>query len=191
MRIVSGTHRGRRIVTPDGRNTRPTSDQTRESVFNILKHADWAPSLEGAHVMDVFAGSGALGLEAISRGAAFCLFVETHPKALTAIRANLDHFGLSPDVARIHRHDATRLKIAPGNRPAPFTHVFMDPPYRKGLAAPVLRRLPRYLSENAVVMVEEHAEVEQAFRGWDVLADKVWGTSRVVFLRQTKTSQPD
>ena len=75
MRIVSGRLKGRRIETPDGRNTRPTSDQTRESIFNILQHAEWAPALDGAIVADIFAGSGALGLEAISRGAEFCLFV--------------------------------------------------------------------------------------------------------------------
>ena len=183
MRIVSGLHRGRNIATPDGRDTRPTSDQTRESIFNILEHADWAPPLDGAHVMDVFAGSGALGLEAISRGAAYCLFVERDPKALRAIRRNVDHFGLDADTARLHRFDATKLKLAPGNRPAPFTHVFMDPPYRKGLAAPVLRRLPRYLAPGAVVMVEDSVEAEMAFRGWDVLADKVWGAARVQFLR--------
>ncbi len=130
MRIVSGDHRGRTITTPDGRNTRPTSDQTRESIFNILDHAPWSPPLDGGIVMDIFAGSGALGLEALSRGAEFCVFVERHPKALAAIRRNFDHFGLGEE-ARIHRFDATKLKLAPGNRPKPFTHVFMDPPYGK------------------------------------------------------------
>ena len=81
MRIVTGRLRGRNIITPKGRNTRPTSDQTRESIFNILGHAEWSPALDGAIVADIFAGSGALGLEAISRGAEFCLFVETEPNA--------------------------------------------------------------------------------------------------------------
>ena len=187
MRIVSGVHRGRTIHTPSGRNTRPTSDQTRESVFNILDHADWAPELDGAHVMDVFAGSGALGLEALSRGAAFCVFVERHPEALKAIRRNFEHFKLGGE-ARIHRFDATRLKLAPANRPAPFSHIFMDPPYGKGLWAPVLRRLPPYLSDNAVVMVEDSADVEIAPRGWEVLSDKVWGAARVAFLRPSPES---
>ena len=189
MRIVSGDHRGRTIHTPDGRNTRPTSDQTRESLFNILDHADWAPPLDGAHVMDVFAGSGALGLEAISRGAEFCLFVERHPEALKAIRRNIDHFSLG-DEARIHRFDATKLKIAPGNRPAPFTHVFMDPPYGKNLWQPVLRRLPRYLADDGVVILEESAETEIAPRGWTLLADKVWGAAKVVFLAKDASAQP-
>ena len=76
MRIVSGQYRGKPIVTPPGDKTRPTSDRARQAVFNILEHAAWAPELQGARVIDLFAGSGALGLEAISRGAAFCLFVE-------------------------------------------------------------------------------------------------------------------
>ncbi len=186
MRIVSGNHRGRNIATPAGRNTRPTSDQTRESVFNILDHADWAPELDGAHVMDIFAGSGALGLEALSRGAAFCVFVERHPEALKAIRRNIDHFRLGSE-ARIHRFDATKLKLAPANRPAPFSHVFMDPPYNKGLWKPVLRRIVPYLAEDAVVMVEDSADVEIAPTGWEVLSDKVWGAARVAFLRASKS----
>jgi len=105
MRIVSGRLRGRRILTPDGRNTRPTSDQTRESIFNILDHAEWAPPLEEAVVADIFAGSGALGLEAISRGAKFCLFVETEPKARAAIRGNMEKMDLF-GMTRLHRATA-------------------------------------------------------------------------------------
>lgn len=182
MRIVSGSHRGRTIHTPEGRNTRPTSDQTRESIFNILDHADWALPLEGAHVLDIFAGSGALGLEAISRGAEFCVFVERHPQALSAIRKNIDHFGFGEE-ARIHRFDATKLKLAPANRPKPFTHVFMDPPYGKGLWAPVLRRLPQYLAEDAVVMLEETRDADINPKQWTVVSDKIWGASRVLFLK--------
>ena len=189
MRIVSGHHRGRTIHTPEGRNTRPTSDQTRESIYNILDHADWAPPLDGAHVMDVFAGSGALGLEAISRGAEFCVFVERHPQALAAIRKNIDHFKLG-DEARIHRFDATKLKLAPANRPAPFTHVFMDPPYGKGLWSPVLRRLPQYMSEDGVVILEESKETDINPKGWTVMADKVWGAARVVFLKKEPSKEP-
>ena len=183
MRIVSGDHRGRTIATPDGRNTRPTSDQTRESLFNILEHAEWAPSLDGAHVIDMFAGSGALGLEAISRGAEFCVFVERHPQALAAIRKNINHFGLG-DEARIHRFDARKLKLAPANRPKPFTHVFMDPPYGKGLWLPALRRLPQYLAKDGVVILEESVETEIEPRGWDIISEKIWGAAKVVFLKQ-------
>lgn len=186
MRIVSGHHRGRRIATPDGRGTRPTSDQTRESIFNILEHADWAPPLEGAQVIDIFAGSGALGLEALSRGAAYCLFAERNPKALKSIRDNIDHFGLSADEARIHRFDVTRLKIAPANVPAPFTHVFMDPPYGKNLWQPVLRRLPAYMAEDAVIILEDSVDVELKTPGWDVQEHRIWGAAQVVFLKKMK-----
>jgi len=155
MRIVSGNMRGRNIATPSGRNTRPTSDQTRESIFNILTHADWAPPLDGAIVTDIFAGSGALGLEAISRGAAFCLFVETEPKARGAIRENIDKMRLFGKT-RLHRHDATKLKIAPGNLRGPFTHIFMDPPYNKGLWKPVLRKLEEHklIANDGVIILE-------------------------------------
>ncbi|WP_409432117.1 16S rRNA (guanine(966)-N(2))-methyltransferase RsmD [Litorimonas sp. RW-G-Af-16] len=188
MRIVSGRLRGRNIATPSGRSTRPTSDQTRESIFNILAHADWAPPLEDAIVTDIFAGSGALGLEAISRGAEFCLFVETEPKARAAIRENIDKMGLF-GCTRLHRHDATRLKIAPGNLRGAFTHIFMDPPYNKGLWKPVLRKLKEHdlIAENGVIILEVAADEEDVeFRGFEVLADKTWGAARVLFLRSIR-----
>ena len=183
MRIVSGSLRGRNIATPAGRNTRPTSDQTRESIFNILAHAAWAPPLEGAIVADIFAGSGALGLEAISRGAEFCLFVETEPKARGAIRENVEKMNLF-GCTRLHRHDATKLKVAPGNLRGAFTHIFMDPPYNKGLWRPVLSRLKQQglIAENGVIILEESAEAEINTSGFEVLADKPWGATRVLFL---------
>lgn len=183
MRIVSGKLRGRNIATPTGRNTRPTSDQTRESIFNILTHTKWAPPLDGAIVADIFAGSGALGLEAISRGAAFCLFVETEPKARGAIRENIDKMGLF-GVTRLHRRDATKLKIAPGNLRGPFTHIFMDPPYNKGLWRPVLRKLrdQDLIADDGIIILEESKDAEIEVRSFDVLADKTWGAARVLFL---------
>ena len=183
MRIVSGSLRGRNIATPAGRNTRPTSDQTRESIFNILAHAAWAPPLEGAIVADIFAGSGALGLEAISRGAEFCLFVETEPKARGAIRENVEKMNLF-GCTRLHRHDATKLKVAPGNLRGAFTHIFMDPPYNKGLWRPVLSRLKQQglIAENGVIILEESVEAEINTSGFEVLADKPWGATRVLFL---------
>ena len=184
MRIVSGKLRGRNIATPSGRSTRPTSDQTRESIFNILKHAEWAPPLEGAIVADIFAGSGALGLEAVSRGAAFCLFVETEPKARAAIRANIEKMRISDDT-RLHRYDATKLKIAPGNLRGKFTHIFMDPPYYKGLWKPVLSRLLQQdlLAENGVIILEDSVEAEVEPKGFEILADKRWGAARVLFMK--------
>lgn len=184
MRIVSGTLRGRNIVTPAGRATRPTSDQTRESIFNILTHAQWAPPLDGAIVADIFAGSGALGLEAVSRGAQFCLFVETEPKARGAIRANIEKMNLF-GCTRLHRHDATKLKIAPGNLRGPFTHIFMDPPYNKGLWRPVLSRLKaqNLIAENGVIILEESKDAELNTQGFEIIDDKIWGAARVLFLK--------
>ena len=186
MRIVSGRLRGRNIATPTGRSTRPTSDQTRESIFNILKHAEWAPPLNGAIVADIFAGSGALGLEAISRGAAFCLFAETEPKARTVIRANIEKMKISEDT-RLHRYDATKLKIAPGNMRGKFTHIFMDPPYNKSLWKPVLSRIIQQdiLADDGVIILEESVEAEVEPRGFEILKDKSWGAARVLFLRLT------
>ncbi len=187
MRIVSGKHRGRNITAPSGKGTRPTSDQTRESIFNILAHTDWCPSMDGAIVADIFAGSGALGLEAVSRGAAFCLFVETEPKARAAIRENVDTFGLG-GMTRLHRRDATKLKIAPGNLRGPFTHIFMDPPYNKGLGLPVLQKLAEHklLAPDAAIIFEMAASEEIDLSGYDIKVDRTWGAARVVFM-QAKT----
>src|SRR6202035_1702968 len=111
MRIVAGRFRGKGLKTPEGLSTRPTSDRARQAVFNILEHAPWSRGLQGARAIDLFAGSGALGLEAMSRGAAFCLFVETDEAARGVIRDNLQRmdpqgvalFGRT----RVHRRDAT------------------------------------------------------------------------------------
>ena len=184
MRIVSGRLRGRNIATPPGRSTRPTSDQTRESIFNILAHAPWAPPLDGAIAADIFAGSGALGLEAVSRGAEFCLFVETEPKARAAIRENMEKMDLF-GCTRLHRRDATKLKIAPGNLRGAFTHIYMDPPYNKGLWKPVLGRLKEHglIAEDGIIILEESKDAEIEPRGFEILADKTWGAARVLFLK--------
>jgi 16S rRNA (guanine966-N2)-methyltransferase len=187
VRIVSGKLKGRKIHTPLGNNTRPTSDQTRESIFNILTHADWSPKLDGAIVADIFAGTGALGFEAISRGAKFCLFVETEPNARGAIRKNTENMNLF-DCTRIHRHDATKLKIAPGNLRGPFTHVFIDPPYNKGLWKPVINRLNEFnlIAEDGIIILEESKDMEINQSKFNILADKEWGGTRVLFLGAVK-----
>src|SRR5262249_51334975 len=128
MRIVGGRFKGRTIAAPEGRETRPTSDRTREAMFNVLAHADWAPGMEGRRVLDLFAGSGALGLEALSRGAAFALFVETDAAARGVIRDNIEALGLF-GVTRIHRRDATDLGVKPAGLGELFDLVFLDPPY--------------------------------------------------------------
>ena len=180
--------KGRRIAAPSGRDTRPTSDQARESIFNILAHADWAPDLEGARVIDIFAGSGALGLEALSRGADFCLFVETEPKARAAIRENVDTMGLG-GVTRVHRRDATRLRVEPGNMRGPFTHVFLDPPYNKKLANPVLRKLQsqNLISDDAVIVYEMGKDEEPNLNRFTVHDTRFWGAAKVVFMRYSQS----
>lgn len=184
MRIVSGRLRGRNIATPSGRNTRPTSDQTRESLFNILKHAEWSSDLNGAIIADIFAGSGALGLEAVSRGAEFCLFVETEPKARAAIRENIEAMGLF-GVTRLHRQDATKLRIAPGNLRGTFTHVFMDPPYNKGLWQPVLYKLADIglIDADSLIILEVAADEEIESSKYRIMDERIWGAAKVLFLK--------
>lgn len=184
MRIVGGRLRGRNIATPPGRGTRPTSNQTRESLFNILDHAEWAPSLEGAIVADIFAGSGALGLEAISRGADYCLFVEQEAKARAAIRENIEAMGLF-GCTRVFRRDATTLKVPPSNLRGPFDLVFLDPPYGKGLAEPAVNSLLRQdlMADGGVFVIEESVDAELTLPGLERLDERVWGAARVSFAR--------
>ena len=183
MRIVGGKFRGRKLVTPAGRQTRPTSDQVRESIFNILASAAWAPRLEGAVVADIFAGSGALGLEALSRGAGFCLFVETAPAARAAIRENIMNMGLG-GCTRIHRRDATRLRIEPGNLRGPFSHVFIDPPYHEEMGVPVLRKLDTFglLADEAVIIYEMARTEDPNLDQYTTHDTRIWGAAKVVFL---------
>ena len=184
MRIVGGTFKGHRIATPRGFNTRPTSSQVRESIFNILNHVDWAPDLIGALAADIFAGSGALGLEALSRGARFCLFVETEAKARAAIRENIETMNLT-GVTRLHHHDANRLRIEPENLRGPFTHVFLDPPYYRNIGRPqILKKLNAraLLASNAVIIFQMANNEEPDLRGFAVHDTRIWGATKVAFL---------
>ncbi len=186
MRIIGGKLKGRTIKAPDGRATRPTSDRARESLFNILAHADWAPPLDGARVIDAFAGSGSLGFEAISRGAAFCLFVETDASARGCIRENVEAFQLF-GATRIHRRSATDLGPKPAGVGAPFNLVFLDPPYRQGLIAPALQQLAsgQWLAPEALVVAETGSdEPELAAPGWEIIDSRIYGAARVSFLRR-------
>lgn len=151
MRIVAGAWRGRRLVAPAGTATRPTSDRARQALFDRLAHAPWAAgALTGAQVLDAFAGSGALGLEALSRGAAHVTFLENDPGALAAIRAN---------VAACRAADRCRILQADATRPPPGSAcrlVFLDPPYGQGLVAPALAALRRagWIAPGAMLVVE-------------------------------------
>jgi 16S rRNA (guanine966-N2)-methyltransferase len=186
MRIIGGSLKGRAIRTPDGQNTRPTSDRARESLFNILAHADWAPGLEGVRVIDAFAGSGALGFEAMSRGAAFCLFVETDAAARGCIRDNVEAFQLFGNT-RIHRRSATDLGAKPAGLGALFDLVFLDPPYKQGLIPLAIDQLVRgqWITPDALVVAETAAEEPPlALDGWAALDERAYGAARVTFLRR-------
>jgi 16S rRNA (guanine966-N2)-methyltransferase len=185
MRIVSGQFRGKAIVTPPGQNTRPTSDRARQAVFNILEHAPWSQGLHEARVIDLFAGSGALGLEALSRGAAWCLFVEDDDVARGAIRENVEAMHLFGQT-RIHRRDATKLGSKPAGDGAPFDLAFLDPPYGKGLGEKALSELASggWLSPGAIVIFERGtAEPDITPPGYERLDRRDYGAAQVLFLR--------
>ena len=130
MRVVGGRLKGRNLVSPASRDIRPTADRLRESLFNILVHAYGDP-IEGARVLDLFAGTGALGIEAISRGAAFALFVDNGTEARALLRNNVEALGLG-GVTKVFRRDAGDL--GPAHPVEPFSLVFLDPPYGMKLA---------------------------------------------------------
>jgi 16S rRNA (guanine966-N2)-methyltransferase len=186
MRIIAGTLRGRAIVAPKGQATRPTADRAREGVFNILAHAAWAPDIAGARVIDLFSGSGALGLEALSRGSEFCLFVETDAAARAAIAENLETLGLF-GAARVHRRDATALGRRPAADGRPFDLAFLDPPYGKGLGERALAALADggWLAAGAVAVLERGAEEPPlSAPGYEALEERRYGAAQVAFLRR-------
>jgi 16S rRNA (guanine966-N2)-methyltransferase len=185
LRIVSGAFRGKALIAPDGAATRPTSDRARQAIFNILEHAAWSPGLDGLRVIDLFAGSGALGFEALSRGAAFCLFVETDEAARGAIRDNVDAMDLFGRT-RVHRRDATDLGQRPGADGPAFNLAFLDPPYAKGLGETALAKLGEggWLAPDALVVFERGAgEPPFDVAGFETLDARDYGAARVSFLR--------
>jgi 16S rRNA (guanine966-N2)-methyltransferase len=182
MRIVGGRLRGRNLAPPKSDAIRPTSDRLRESLFNILAHAYGDP-ITGARVLDLFAGTGALGIEAISRGAAFALFVDDGAEARALIRQNVDALGLGA-VTRVFRRDATGLGAA--HPVGPFGLAFLDPPYRKGLAEPALAAMRDggWLTPDALVVVEEAADAGFATPdGYTEIERRTYDDTMVIFLR--------
>jgi 16S rRNA (guanine966-N2)-methyltransferase len=185
LRIVAGEFRGKALATPAGQTTRPTSDRARQAIFNILEHAAWSKGVRDARVIDLFAGSGALGFEALSRGAGFCLFVETDEAARGAIRENVDAMGLFGRT-RVHRRDATQFGQRPGADGPAFDLAFLDPPYGKGLGETALDRLAAggWLAPGAVVVLERGAEEPPLTApGYAELDVRDYGAARVWFLR--------
>jgi 16S rRNA (guanine966-N2)-methyltransferase len=182
MRVVGGRLRSRPIAGPKGEGVRPTADRLREALFNILAHAYGNP-VAGARVLDLFAGTGALGIEAISRGAAYALFVDEGVEARAQLRENTETLGLG-GVTRIFRRDATRL--GPAHPLEPFSLVFLDPPYGKGLAEKALTsaRDGGWLKPQALVVVEEAADAGFAApEGFEELERRQYDDTEFVFLR--------
>ena len=185
MRIVAGSLKGRAILAPEGQNTRPTSDRARQAIFNVLEHASWGESLHEMRVMDIYAGSGALGFEALSRGAAFALFVEIDDGARGVIRENMDAYGLFGR-GRVHRRSAIDLGERPGSVGEAFDLAFLDPPYAKGLGEQTLERLRegQWLKPGAIVVFERGSdEPDIDTPGYERLDARDYGAARVLFLR--------
>jgi 16S rRNA (guanine966-N2)-methyltransferase len=185
VRIVSGEFRGKALIAPKGDATRPTSDRARQAIFNILEHAPWSPGVRDRRVIDLFAGSGALGFEALSRGASFCLFVETDEAARGAIRENVDALGLFGRT-RVHRRSAIDLGVRPGADGPAFDLAFLDPPYAKGLGEQALARLRDggWLAAGATVVFERGSgEGPFNVEGYDFVDARDYGAARVSFLR--------
>jgi 16S rRNA (guanine966-N2)-methyltransferase len=184
MRIVGGRLRGRALAAPKSQAIRPTADRLRESLFNVLVHAQGDP-VDGARVLDLFAGTGALGLEALSRGAGFVLFVDDGAEARALMRQNVEALGAG-GLTRIFRRDAT--KLGPAHPLEPFSLVFLDPPYGKGLAEAALisARQGGWLAPDALVVVEEATAARfQAPDGFSERERRDYGESELVFLRAT------
>ena len=182
MRVVGGRLKGRTLASPSSRDIRPTADRLRESLFNILVHAYDDPVAE-ARVLDLFAGTGALGIEAASRGARFTLFVDNGAEARALLRNNVEALGLG-GTTKVYRRDATNL--GPAHPVEPFSLVFLDPPYGKGLAEQALGSLRDggWLTKSALLVVEEaKAASFAAPEGFQELERRVYDDTELVFLR--------
>lgn len=173
MRIVSGLFRSRPIIAPDSGEVRPTSDKVRQAVFNVLEHAAWAPALDGAIVLDVFCGTGALGIEALSRGASHITFMD---KSTESAEANIRAFKIEPQ-CNVIRTDA----LSPPRARQVCDFVFIDPPYNKDLILPAIDALQKtgWIGTNTIIIAESEKE-------WSAPApvmEKIYGMTKVSFLR--------
>lgn len=188
MRIVGGQFRAKNLISPSGLATRPTSDRARQAVFNILEHASWRPfSLpEDSHVLDVFAGTGALGLESLSRGASDAVFIEQAPDALKALRMNIDSLKLGPRT-QVLRLDAQKPPPRPAAT-APRNLVFLDPPYglNLGLAALNAFCAQGWIADKAVCVMEMAKKQPEPLPDGFTLADtRHYGVAEVRFLMRS------
>lgn len=178
MRVIAGTHRGRPITAPHGQQTRPTADRVRESLFHLL-HAKWLPQgFDGIQVTDLFCGSGALGIEALSRGAAHATFLDSAPEAIRAVQSNLTAFGLV-DRGTVLQQDA--LGAPAIRRPADL--VFCDPPYALDIA-PLRPQLHRLARARSILCIEHDSKAKPILpRPWRLLERRTWGVATVSIFR--------
>lgn len=189
MRIVAGRFRGTPLAAPKSYAIRPTSDRVREAIFNILSHGIDDFDLEGARVLDLFAGTGALGLEALSRGASFALFVDDCAEARGLIRRNIETLGLM-GATKLYRRNATDLGFVGTLKP--FNLLFADPPYGKGLTENALRsaRNGAWLESSGIAIVEERMDADFTLpEGFLPQDRRIYGDTAVHFLRYS--NQPD
>jgi 16S rRNA (guanine966-N2)-methyltransferase len=184
MRIVSGRWKGKALIAPVGDATRPTSDRARQAVFNILEHAPWSPGLRDARVLDLFAGTGALGLEALSRGAASCLFLDTDPAARAALMTNIETCS-AQGITRVWKRDAACLDPMPPTANGPFDLVFADPPYGKGFDVAALTGLAKgWLAVDGIIMLERgRGEGPLVTPDFEVVDTRDYGAAQVVSLK--------
>lgn len=182
MRVSGGKFGGRTLISPSSVRVRPTSDKLRQAIFNILAHSYGDP-VHNARVLDLFAGTGALGIEALSRGAAFALFVEEAAESRALIRANIEKLLLT-GVTKIFRRDAS--KLGPRGAFEPFSLIFCDPPYGKGFAekAVASAREGGWLAKDALLIVEESVEAKFTTpAGFEELERRDYDDTEIVFLR--------
>lgn len=186
MRIIAGKHRGAKLTAPEGLDTRPTPERVREAVFSMLESGRFGTVLRGRAVLDLFAGTGAMGLEALSRGAERVVLVDTHPTALDALRANVAKLRAGAS-AQVRSGDATRWHER-AKEPAGL--VFMDAPYGSGAWVPAAEAALRtgWIGDDTVVVVEiDKREDAGAPEGFEVLEDRAYGRARILVLRKTAT----
>ncbi len=177
MRVIAGQYRGRPLVAPKGDTTRPTADRTREALFSMLTSR--LGSFEGLRVLDLFAGSGALGLEALSRGAATCTFVEQDGAALDALRTNIAKLGITGADVR------AQSVMALGPAPAPYDLILLDPPYESGAGVVALERLLRlgWIAPGALASVETTKKETVAIEGFERDVERIHGKAKITLLR--------
>lgn len=181
MRIISGKIRGKILASPMDDKTRPTSDKARGAVFNILEHANWSHGIIDKIVLDVFAGTGAFGLEALSRGACAANFIENHAQAIKILETNIKNCRMEGQ-SQIFRKDALKL---PDNVKIDYDYVFLDPPYHKELLPKAILALEngKYLNPKTIIIAEMEKTEEFSYPNAEVLKEAVYGINKFIFLR--------